>query len=184
MVNDLKFQTVVACHKSLGKQDRHRSEKHLIKVFPDCFSDMIWWVSDAITKILLEGNLLEIFEHLLNIEREESCIKDDSCMQDVQYTEVSLLSLYSIVISSELFSVQDYLSQYREGRMGYQRWFLYARCTIHRTVLTTSTEIILGTRKCGACQERVFIYFTLQEAIEAVTQLDLWKRDHSRIITE
>ena len=51
------------------------------------------------------------------------------------------------------------------------------------TVLTTSTEIILGTRKCGPCQERVFIYFKLQEAIEAVIQLDLWKKDHSRIIT-
>ena len=52
------------------------------------------------------------------------------------------------------------------------------------TVLTTSTEIILGTRKCGPCQERVFIHFKLQEAIEAVIQLDLWKRDHSRIITD
>ena len=52
------------------------------------------------------------------------------------------------------------------------------------TVLTTSTEIILGTRKCGPCQERVFIYFILHEAIEAVIQLDLWKKDHSRIITE
>ena len=47
-----------------------------------------------------------------------------------------------------------------------------------------STEIILGTRKCGPSQERVFIYFKLQEAIEAVIQLDLWKKDHSRIITE
>ena len=37
-------------------------------------------------------------------------------------------------------------------------------------VLTTSTEIILGTRKCGPCQERVFIYFKLQEAVEAVIQ--------------
>ena len=36
------------------------------------------------------------------------------------------------------------------------------------TVLTTSTEIILETRKCGPCQERVFICFKLQEAIEAV----------------
>ena len=52
------------------------------------------------------------------------------------------------------------------------------------SVLTTSTEIILGTRKCGPCQERVFIYFKLQEAIEALIQLDLWKKDHSRIITE
>ena len=52
------------------------------------------------------------------------------------------------------------------------------------TVLTTSTEIILGTRKSGPCQERVFIYFKLQEAIEAVLQLDLWEKDHSRIITE
>ena len=51
-------------------------------------------------------------------------------------------------------------------------------------VLTTSTEIILGTRKCGPCQERVFIYFELQEAIEVVIQLDLWKKDHSRIITQ
>ena len=42
----------------------------------------------------------------------------------------------------------------------------------HKPVLTTSTEIILGTRKCGPCQERVFIYFKLQEAIEAVKQLD------------
>ena len=40
-------------------------------------------------------------------------------------------------------------------------------------VLATSTEIILGTRQCGPCQERVFIYFKLQEAIEAVIQLDL-----------
>ena len=52
------------------------------------------------------------------------------------------------------------------------------------TVLATSSEIILGTRQCGPCQERVFIYFKLQEAIEAVIQLDLWKKDHSRIITE
>ena len=52
------------------------------------------------------------------------------------------------------------------------------------SVLTTSTEIILGTRKCGPCQERVFIYFKLQEAIDAVIQLDLWKKNHSRIITE
>ena len=28
----------------------------------------------------------------------------------------------------------------------------------HSTVLTTSTEIIRGTRKCGPCQGRVFIY--------------------------
>ena len=55
---------------------------------------------------------------------------------------------------------------------------------MHYTVLTRSTEIILGTRKCGACQERVFIYFKLQEAIEAVIQLDLLKKDLSRIITE
>ena len=41
------------------------------------------------------------------------------------------------------------------------------------TVLTTSTEIILGTRKCGPCQERLFIYFKLQEPIEAVKPLDL-----------
>ena len=54
----------------------------------------------------------------------------------------------------------------------------------NNTVLTTSTEIILGTRKCGPCQERVFIYFKLQEAIEAVVQSDHWKRDHSRTITE
>ena len=42
-----------------------------------------------------------------------------------------------------------------------------------KTVLTTSTEIILGTRKCGPCQEQVFIYFNLQEAIEAVKPLHL-----------
>ena len=41
------------------------------------------------------------------------------------------------------------------------------------TVLTTSTEIILGTRKLVPCQERVFIYFKLQEAIDAVIPLDL-----------
>ena len=41
------------------------------------------------------------------------------------------------------------------------------------SVLTTSTEIILGTRKCGPCQEPVFIYFKLQEAIEAVKPFDL-----------
>ena len=52
------------------------------------------------------------------------------------------------------------------------------------TVLTTSTEIILGTRKCGPCQERVLIYFKLQEAIVAVKPFNLWKKNHSRIITE
>ena len=57
-------------------------------------------------------------------------------------------------------------------------------CDLHYTVLTTSTEIILGTRECGPCQERVFIYFKKQEAIEAVIQLDLWKKGHSRIISE
>ena len=41
------------------------------------------------------------------------------------------------------------------------------------TVLTTSTEIILETRKCGPCQEPVFICFKLQEAIEAVKPIDL-----------
>ena len=40
-------------------------------------------------------------------------------------------------------------------------------------VLTTSTEIILGTRKCGPCQERVFSYFKLQESIEALKSFDL-----------
>ena len=45
--------------------------------------------------------------------------------------------------------------------------------SLHYSALTTSTEIILGTRKCGPCQERVFIYFKLQEAIEAVVPLDL-----------
>ena len=63
-------------------------------------------------------------------------------------------------------------------------WWSFLWYTNTITVLTTSTEIILGTRKCGPCQEQVFIYFKLQEAIKNVTPLDLWKKDHSRIITE
>ena len=64
------------------------------------------------------------------------------------------------------------------------RLYLSFVSNTNKSVLTTSTKIILGTRKCGPCQERVFIYFKLQEAIEAVIQLDLWKKDNSRIITE
>ena len=42
---------------------------------------------------------------------------------------------------------------------------------IESPVLTTSTDIILGTRKCAPCQEQVFIYFKLQEAIKSVIPL-------------
>ena len=74
---------------------------------------------------------------------------------------------------------------YRHSTTRYRHDKLASSVSIYLySVLTTSTAIILGTRKCGPCQERVFIYFKLQEAIEAVIQLDLWKKDHSRIITE
>ena len=39
--------------------------------------------------------------------------------------------------------------------------FLEISCT----VLTTSTEIILGTRKCGPCQKRVFIYLNYRKLL-------------------
>ena len=97
-------------------------------------------------------------------------------------------SIYMLIACSDLyFSVEAWLL----FKVNYSLCFIHNTChcslkklTHHLSVLTTSTEIILGTRKCGPCQERVFIYFELQEAIEAVIQLDLWKKDHSRIITE
>ena len=49
----------------------------------------------------------------------------------------------------------------------------YFFCNISYTVLTISTDFILGTRKCAPCQERVIISFKLQEAIEAVKPTDL-----------
>ena len=58
-----------------------------------------------------------------NKEREESGIKDDSGMQDVQYTELSLRGLGrgGGIISPGLYSIQAYFIQHRERRIWHQR---------------------------------------------------------------
>ena len=47
MENVLKFQTLVACHKSIDKHDRPRSDwrSSLISVFPVCYFDKQFVIS-------------------------------------------------------------------------------------------------------------------------------------------
>ena len=65
MVNVLKLRTVVACHKSLDKQGRPRSDCFcsLIRVFPVCFSDK-HFVSSSPDNDNRNGKVFEISEHL------------------------------------------------------------------------------------------------------------------------